>query len=159
MFPFAKRLLLCATLAASLFAGEVRGPEGWPLQANFPEEPKVEKHEPKGAEAVYLAFCEKDDEKFRLLRVIPTKGTPPPEAEKIYEKARKKYFSNKEKVIIDELDCLIGGKPARRYVYASGKGKRLTDLCILVHAGEVYELSHETGVNSPVSPAAVRFMQ
>lgn len=150
LLPF---LLLCI----ALHAGEFASPADWPFHTVFPAQPKLEKREPEGMRAAYLASCEHNGEQFRLLRVVPRRPVTAADAEKTYDLARRKYFSGKEKVLVDELNTTVHGLPARRYVYASHKGRRVTDLTIFLCQGEIFELSHEAPINAKVSAETLRF--
>jgi len=152
-----RRLLPLTLLVATLHAGEFASPADWPFKTVFPEAPKLEKREPEGMRAAYLASCEHRGEHFRLLRVVPLRPVTAADAERTYDQARKKYFSGKEKVLIDELNTTVRGLPGRRYVYASQKGKRITDLTVILCAGEIYELSHEAAIDAKATPELARF--
>jgi len=150
-------LLPLVLLAATLSAGEYASPADWAFKTVFPEVPKLEKREPEGVRAAYLASCEHKDEHFRLLRVVPLRPATPADAERTYDQARKKYFSGKDKVLIDELNTTVRGLPGRRYVYATHKGRRITDLTVILCAGEIYELSHEASIDAKPTPELARF--
>jgi hypothetical protein len=152
-----RRLLPLLLLGATLRAGEFASPADWPFKTVFPAAPKLEKREPEGVRAAYLASCEYNGEQFRLLRVVPLRAVGPADAEKTYDQARKKYFSGKEKVLIDELNTTVRGLPARRYVFASHKGKRVTDLTVILCGGEIFELSHEAALEAKVTAEVTRF--
>jgi len=157
MMTSLRSLLPLLLLCTALRAGEFASPADWPFHTVFPSEPKLEKREPEGMRAAYLASCEHNGEQFRLLRVVPLRPATAADAEKTYDLARKKYFSGKEKVLVDELNTTVRGLPARRYVYASHKGKRITDLTIFLCQGDIFELSHEAPIDAKVSAETLRF--
>lgn len=152
-----RNLVPLAFLTVLAHAGEFPSPADWAFRTIFPEAPKIEKREAEGVRVAFLASCEHQGEQFRLLRVVPLHPVSSAEAEKTYDQARKKYFSGKEKVLIDELNTTVRGLPGRRYVYASHKGKRITDLTIILCGGEIYELSHEAPLDAKMSAETNRF--